>query len=155
MLRRMTDFNVGDSAGMQAVRDGRRQIEVALRINRQARDQLGGLGLMFLLGMAVNLIGLPSEVTGSARTVTAVLLGFHILVAVGLLAGSVVTVLRARASSFLGRAAIGLVTVAVTFLCGAVTASTGDARWSYAMSVGFIAGLWIYGALYVRTRVDR
>ncbi len=126
-----------------------------LSINRQTRDQLAGLTLMFLLGMAVNLIGLPSEVTGAAQTATTVLLSLHILVAVGLVAGSVVTVLRARASSLLPLAAIGLAVIALTFVCGAVTVSTGDARWSYAMSVGFIASFWIYGLLFVRTRVER
>ena len=126
-------------------------------INRQARDQLGGLTLIFLLGMAVNLIGLPSEVTGGAQTATSVLLSLHILVAIGLclVAGSVVTVLRARGSSFLRLAAIGLAVIALTFVCGVITVSTGDARWSYAMSVGFIASFWICGLVIVRTRVDR
>lgn len=124
-------------------------------INRQARDQLGGLTLMFLLGMAVNLIGLPSEVTGGAQTATSVLLSLHILVAFGLVTGSVVTVRRARASSFFRLAAIGLAVIALTSVCGAITVSTGDARWSYAMSVGFIASFWIYGLLFVRTRVER
>lgn len=124
-------------------------------INRQARDQLGGLTLIFLLGMAVNLIGLPSEVTGGAQTATSVLLSLHILVAIGLVAGSVVTVIRARGSSFLRLAAIGLAAIALTLVCGVITVSTGDARWSYAMSVGFIASFWIYGLVFVRTRVDR
>jgi heme A synthase len=127
----------------------------AFPINRQARDQLGGLTLMFLLGMAVNLIGLPSEVTGGAQTATTVLLSLHIFVAFALVAGSVVALLRARASSFFRLAAIGLAVIALTFVCGAITVSTGDALWSYAMSVGFIASFWIYGLLFVRTRGER
>ncbi len=109
---------------------------------------------MFLLGMGVNLIGLPSETTGTAKTATSVLLALHVVLAIGLVAGAIVTVLRARGSSFMRQAAIGLVAVALTFLSGAVTISTGDARWSYAMSVGFIASLWVYGVLYVGTRVE-
>ncbi len=124
-------------------------------INRQARDQLGGLTLMFLLGMAVNLIGLPSQVSGSAQTATTVLLSLHILVAFGLVAGSIVTVRRARGSTFIRPAGIGLAIIALTFVCGAVTVSTGDALWSYAMSVGFIASFWIYGLLFVGTRGER
>ena len=130
-------------------------LEPRLRINEQARDQLGGLTAMFLLGMGVNLIGLPSETTGTAQTATSILLGLHVVVGIALVAGGAVTVLRARGSAFLRQAWLGLTAVVLTFVCGAITVSTGSALWSYAMSVGFIGSFWIYGALFVGTRAER
>jgi len=65
------------------------------RINKQARDQILGLTAMFLLGMGVNLIGLPSQVAGGAQTATSILLSLHALIGLSLVAGSIVTVVRA------------------------------------------------------------
>jgi hypothetical protein len=130
-------------------------VKQRLRINKRARDQLGGLTVMFLLGMSVTLIGLPSEAAGMAKTATTILLGLHILVGTGLVAGSILTLLRARSSGFLKPAWIGLTAVALTFLCGVMTAATESNWWSYAMAVGFIANFWIYGALFVKTRIEK
>ena len=54
-------------------------------MRREARFQLAGLSAQFLLGMAVNLIGQPSETTGAAHAVSTVLLGLHVVVAIGLI----------------------------------------------------------------------
>jgi len=121
-------------------------------INKQARDQLGGLTIMFLLGMGVNLIGLPSEVTGAAKTATSILLGLHILIGLSLVAGSITAVLRARRSIFQKFARTGLIAVAATFFSGVMTFATKSNWWSYAMSIGFIANFWIYGLLFFKTR---
>ncbi|HSW77254.1 MAG TPA: hypothetical protein VLG36_00470 [Candidatus Chromulinivoraceae bacterium] len=122
------------------------------RINKQARDQLLGLTAMFLLGMGVNLIGLPSEVTGGQQTATSILLSLHVLIGLSLVAGSIVTVVRAKSSDFMKLAWIGLATILITLLCGIMTAATESNWWSYGMSIGFIANFWIYGALFVKTR---
>jgi len=121
-------------------------------LNKQARDQLGGMSLMFLLGMGVNLIGLPAEVSGGARTATSILLSVHVLIGLGLLAGGVSTVRRARSSAFIRQSWTGLVALILTVLCGVMTAVTKSNWWSYGMSVGFITNFWIYGSLYVKTR---
>ena len=47
-------------------------------MRREARNQLVFLSAQFLLGMAVNLIGQPSETTGAAHAVSSVLLGLEI-----------------------------------------------------------------------------
>lgn len=122
------------------------------RINKQARDQLFGLTVMFLLGMGVNLIGLPSQVTGGEQTATSILLSLHVLIGLSLVAGSIVTVVRTKSSDFTKLAWIGLITILVTLLCGVMTAVTGSNWWSYGMSIGFIANFWIYGMLFVKTR---
>jgi len=126
-----------------------------LLIKKQARDQLGGLSVMFLLGMAVNLIGLPSETKGSIQTITTILVGLHALLGIGLIAGSILTVLRAKSSVFLKLALIGLVIIVFTFFCGVMTLNTENNWWSYAMSVGFLASFWIYGVLFVKARVEQ
>lgn len=122
-----------------------------LLINKQARGQLGGLSAIFLLGMAVNLIGLPSQTTGSAKTVATVLLVLHILIGLGLVAGGISTILKARSSMFLKQARIGLVVIVLTFLCGIMNVNTKSNWWSYAMSVGFMVVFWVYGILFIKT----
>jgi len=124
-------------------------------VNKQARDQLGGLSVMFLLGMGVNLIGLPSETSGSTNTVTTILLGLHMLIGISLIAGGIITVFRARSSTFLKVTWTGLVAIVLTFFCGIMTLNTKNNWWSYAMSIGFIASFWIYGLLFVKTQVKQ
>ena len=67
-----------------------------MNMRREARNQLVFLSAQFLLGMAVNLIGQPSETTGAAHAVSTVLLGLHVVVAIGLLAGTVMVIRAAR-----------------------------------------------------------
>lgn len=122
------------------------------RINKQARDQLVGLSLMFLLGMGVNLIGLPSEVTGTANLATSIILSVHVLIGLGLLAGAAVTLRRTRGSHFTKNARIGLIAIILTIFCGVMTATTKSNWWSYGMSIGFLANIWLYGWLYINTR---
>jgi hypothetical protein len=122
-----------------------------LLINKQAQGQLGGLSAIFLLGMAVNLIGLPSQTTGSAKTVATILLVLHILIGLGLVGGGISTILKSRSSMFLKQARIGLIVIVLTFLCGVMDVNTKSNWWSYAMSVGFMAGLWVYGMLFIKT----
>ena len=121
-------------------------------VHRQARDEMSGLSLTFLLGMGVNLIGLPSETNGSANTTTTILLGLHILIGLGLVLGAVFAFVKARKTTFKSHALIGLISIALTFIAGAMTVSTKSNWWSYAMSVGFISDLWIYGTLFMKTR---
>lgn len=124
------------------------------QINKQTRDQLIGLSLMFLLGMGVNLIGLPSEVSGGAKTTTSILLGIHILISLGLLSGSIFVVSKARSLAFARQAWMGLAAIALTILCGVMTVVTKSNWWSYAMSIGFITNFWIYSGLFVKTRSE-
>lgn len=126
-----------------------------LSVNERARGQLGGLTTMFLLGMAVNLIGLPQQTKGGAHTATQVLLDLHILVGAGLIIGAILAVVRAKPTTFSKLAWTGLAAVVLTFFFGGMTIATQSNWWSYAMSVGFIANFWIYGVLFVKTRVER
>lgn len=119
-----------------------------------ARRQVMMLSAQFLLGMAVALIGQPSETTGPAHTASNVLLGLHVLVAIALVATAVRAIWAARAS---GEAAcrlarLGAVMIGLTFVAGVITMITKNNWWSYAMAVGFIASLLLYGSLLVQAQ---
>jgi O-antigen/teichoic acid export membrane protein len=119
-----------------------------------ARRQVMMLSAQFLLGMAVALIGVPSETTGAAHTASNVLLGLHILVAIAIVALAVRTIQVARVGGEGARrpANWGAVTIGLTFVAGVITAMTKNNWWSYAMAVGFIASLLLYGSLLVRAQ---
>jgi hypothetical protein len=124
-------------------------------INKQARGQLGGLSAIFLLGMAVNLIGLPSETAGGTKTITTILLALHVLIGFGLIAGGISMVLRTKESALLKQAQVGLAAIILTFICGVIDVKTKSDWWSYAMSVGFMASLWAYIMLFVKTWTNK
>ena len=109
------------------------------------------LAVEFLLGMAVNLLGLPSEATGAAHAATIAFLAAHIVVAAGLLAFAVVIVRAAARAGRWRRPAIwGAAAIVVTVGAGILTLITKSNWWSYAMAVGFTASLLIYGGIVVR-----
>ena len=117
-----------------------------------SRHQVMGLAVQFLLGMAVNLLGLPSEATGAAHAASNAFLAAHIVVAAALLASAFMVVRSAaRAGSRWRRLAIwGAAAIVVTVGAGILALGTKSTWWSYAMAVGFIASLLIYGGILVR-----
>jgi hypothetical protein len=114
-------------------------------VRHLARHQIMGLVSVFLLGMAVNLTGLPSQTSGGAHLASIAFLAAHALIALGLIIG---TVLLLRAAARLGgqwrRRAVAD-TAAVT--AGILTVLTSSNWWSYIMAVGFITALLAYGSL--------
>jgi hypothetical protein len=107
-----------------------------------------GPAVQFLLGVAVGLIGLPSQARGGARTRSTVFLAAHVVIALGLAVGAIL-VIRATAGlpdqsrrlAILGTAAIA---------AGVLTMTTRSNWWSYGMALGFIAALLAYGGLLVQ-----
>jgi hypothetical protein len=119
---------------------------------RNALHQVIGLSAQFLFGMAIALIGQPSETTGVAHTASNVLLGLHVLVAVVLVIGAIGVVRAARTSGDGQRrlAHWGATAIVLTFGAGVATVITKNDWLSYTMAVGFIASLLIYVGLLVR-----
>ena len=114
-------------------------------VRHLARHQIMGLVSVFLLGMAVNLTGLPSQTSGDAHLASIAFLAAHALIALGLIIG---TVLLLRAAACLGgqwrrRAVAGAAAIAA----GILTVFTSNNWWSYIMAVGFITALLAYGSL--------
>jgi hypothetical protein len=58
-------------------------------VRHLARHQVMGLASVFLLGMAVNLIGLPAETSGAAHLASIAFLAAHALIGLGLVIGTV------------------------------------------------------------------
>jgi hypothetical protein len=123
-------------------------------MRREARRQLAGLSAQFLLGMAVNLIGQPSETSGAAHAVSIVLLGLHIVAAIGLIGGAVMVIRAARGGGDRRRqlARSGAVLIGLTVIAGVMTVITKNNWWSYTMATGFIASVLLYGSLLVRAQ---
>jgi Ca2+/Na+ antiporter len=131
----------------------------AARANRKdvrhfARRQVMMLSAQFLLGMALALIGQPSETTGLAHTAGNVLVGLHVLVAIALVAMAVRAIRGARDSGETARrlARLAAVMIGLTFVTGVITMITKNNWWSYAMAVGFLAALLLYGSLLVQAQ---
>jgi heme A synthase len=120
-------------------------------LRRLARRQVMTLCVQFLVGMAVALIGPSPETTGAAHTASNVLFGLHVVVAIALAAVAVRTVRAARSSGegVLRLARGGAAMIGLTFAAGVITVITNNDWWSYAMAVGFIASLLVYGSLLV------
>ena len=123
-------------------------------MRREARLQLVGLSGQFLLGMAVNLIGQPSETTRAAHAVSTVLLGLHVVAAIGLVGGAVMVIRAARGGGERPRqlARSGAVLIGLTVIGGVMTVITKNNWWSYTMAAGFIASVLLYGSLLVRAQ---
>jgi hypothetical protein len=130
--------------------DVSRQGQAQLR--HRARNQVMGLTAQFLLGMAVNLLGLPSEATGASRVASTVFLAMHVLIALGLIIVAILTVRAAtHASSQTRNQAIwGATAIAATVTAGILATITKSNWWSYAMALGFIASLLTYGSLLLK-----
>jgi hypothetical protein len=119
-----------------------------------ARHQVMGLAAQFLLGMAVNLLGLPSQAKGTAHTASTVFLAAHVLITLGLLAGAVMIIrATARPQNPARQLAIwGAIAIAATTATGVLNVITKSNWWSYGMAVGFIASLLVYGGLLLQAR---
>jgi hypothetical protein len=118
-------------------------------VRHLARHQVMGLTSVFLLGMAINVIGLPAETTGAAHVASIAFLAAHALIALGLVAG---TVMLLRAAVRVGgrwrsQAIAEATAIAVAVAAGILTLITKSNWWSYAMAVGFIAALLASGSL--------
>jgi hypothetical protein len=119
-----------------------------------ARHQVMGLAAQFLLGMAVNLLGLPSQARGAAHTATTVFLAAHALITLGLLAGAVMIIRAAGRPRAPSRqlATGGAIAIAATTAAGILTMTTKSNWWSYSMALGFITSLLVYGSLLMQAR---
>ena len=140
------------SAGTGPASHGAAGPEMAARlaaVRHLACHQVMGLTSVFLLGMAVNLIGLPSQTSAGAHLASIAFLAAHTLIGLGLVIG---TVLVLRAAARLGgrwrtRAIAGTAAIAVAVAAGILTLVAKSNWWSYAMAAGFIAALLAHGSL--------
>lgn len=131
---------------------GEKKLTDTEKLSKGARGQLAKLITQFLLGMAVNLIGLPSETTGIAKIASASALGLHVLVALGLLISAIVIIRQARDTKYVRLAWSGGALIVATIVVGILTIAFNNNWWSYIMAVGFIASFLSYGKLLLQTK---
>jgi hypothetical protein len=126
-------------------------------LGNRVQAQLGMLVVMFLLGISINLIGLPSDLSGTAKTASTIFFVLHGLLAIGLIinAGLVIRLALKTNSSLVKRAQLGAGVIFLTFIAGIVTSETSSSWWSFAMAAGFAASLPIYGTLLLRARTKQ
>lgn len=128
------------------------------QLEKPIQRQYGLLTAQFLLGMAVNLIGVPGELNpGLAKTSSSILLLLHVLIALALIANAIyIWRLTSRRSAPVHRLAhYGMAAIGAAILGGilTLTAPLGN-LWSYLMAVAFIAAFGIYGRLSVQDRTN-
>jgi hypothetical protein len=120
-------------------------------VRHLASRQVMALPAQFLIGMAIALIGQPSQTTGAAHTASEVLLGLHILIAAGLIAAAAQIIRFARGSDRQRQLAYGGATaIVLTVGTGVLTVITKNNWLSYAMAAGFITSLLVYVSLLVQ-----
>lgn len=122
------------------------------KVQRSVRHTVMTLAAQYLLGIAVGLIGLPQDSTGTAKVATTIFLILHVLLGIALLVSAVLVVRAAsRASGGMGTLAVSAATLlVVSFVAGILTLASGNDWWSFLMAVGFILSLLVYGSLYAR-----
>ena len=123
-----------------------------LNFGSRVQAQLGMLIAMFLLGIAANLIGVPSEVGGTSKAASIIILALHGLLGLGLLinAGLIIRLSLKTDTALTKQAQVGAGVVALTFIAGVITIATKNNWWSFTMAIGFAASLPIYGLLLLR-----
>jgi len=102
--------------------------------------------------MAVNLADQPSQASGAARIASTAFPGEHILIALAMTTGAVLTIRAvARISDRWRRQAIwGAAAITATIAADILTVITNSNWWSYGMAPGFLTALLSYGCLLLK-----
>ena len=122
-------------------------------IRTRALGQVLMLAAQFILGMAVNLLGQPTETQAAAQPVATGILWLHILLAAGLVINGLMIALDAQISPDSGKLRwSGLALVVVAVVSGILTTLLDNNGWSYAMALGFIGSFIVYGWLLLKSQ---
>ena len=116
---------------------------------------MGALAGQFVLGMTLNVLGEPEDITNSSvRTFYYIILVLHILNALWLIV-SAVLVRRAAPQNMKGLASGAIASLGVALIAGSLTTSAEPRElWSFVMAMGFLATFQFYGRM-VAVSVDR
>lgn len=128
---------------------------------RKLRTIIGMLVAIFILGMAVNLVGVPDKDASVVHNIfSGIFIALHVLTAIGILV-TATQLMRLSADlqkSEVKRLARGFGAVGIAFFAG-ITTMVVPSPWSeiasFIMAVGFIAALILYGTALLRTNITR
>jgi hypothetical protein len=122
-------------------------------LTKSVLGQLIMLTLQFLLGMAINLMGEPES--AFAKASHGLLLGLHILIAVGLVINASLIMHHALklGGHYLRTARFATAGIGTGFLAGILTLVTQNDWWSYLMAIGFIDAFVFSGILFVQLKI--
>ena len=119
-------------------------------LERQLQGLLGGLSTQFLLGLALATVADydPDTHTGN-HAAHQTLLVLHIVVAVGILIGSIVLVaaVKKQAPRLLGMTSVGLAAILVSIGTGMARLSVDNEWLTFLMGAGFVVAIGVYGRL--------
>lgn len=130
--------------------------EAAAKLADRSRRQIIMLAVIFLVGMAVNILGMPSETQGMIMTLSNILTGLHALIGIGLITGGILTLRIAYKSArkYVKLAWSGFVAVLAAFVAGIAMMATESDWWSFVMATAFLAAMLLYGAIVVKTQKE-
>jgi glucan phosphoethanolaminetransferase (alkaline phosphatase superfamily) len=118
-------------------------------LRRQSLGLLTMLSIQFILGMLLNLfVDLPKNASfGTTLSHGGIVLALHIIIAVGLLIGSIILIVRSaatRSKSWLIASIIGALGVFVALTNGLAFIFNDDDVTSFIMALGFIVSATTY-----------
>jgi len=121
-------------------------------LRRQSLGLLTMLSVQFILGMILNLfVELPKNASlGSTLSHGGIVLALHILVAIGLLLGSITLIFRsatAHSKSWLIASIIGALSIFVALTNGLAFIFNNDDVTSFIMAIGFIVAAAVYSTV--------
>lgn len=122
--------------------------DIDVKLKDRAKHQIYMLTVIFLAGMAVNVLGMPSENTGTAMVVSSALTLLHVLIGIGLIVeGGLLLRLAYKRRMYVGLTWGGMASVLVAFVSGILMMALENDWLSYSMAVGFVAAFLAYGAI--------
>ncbi len=137
--------------GSVPLRKGHELTEASkVALERRLQGMLGGLAAQFLLGLALATVADYNASTHTGNhTAHQIVLLLHMLVAVGLIVGSIalVAAIRKQASNVGWLAWTGLAALLISAAAGMARLSV-DGEWlSFLMGAGFVVAFGVYGQL--------
>jgi hypothetical protein len=123
-------------------------------IEKSLQRMLGGLSVQFVLGLALATVAAYDSGTHTgSQALYQLFLLLHMLVGLGLLAGSIALLVatRKRAPRLTGRAVVGLCAMLVSIVTGLARISV-DGEWlTFLMGTGFIVAISLYSQMLIET----
>lgn len=115
------------------------------KLRRRTLGQLWQLGLQFVLGMILNIVG--SDTRGASHMLFVVVLLLHVLNGIGLVEGNLYIALKEKTNISWWAFAAVTTSLGAGVLTEAMPTITDV--WSFVMAVGVVPAVWLNGTIYL------